>query len=220
MADHGGNGGGGDVIDCPEDAGGPMEIETETQQPAGAVVGTGGLFASSGDGDGDHQQEVGGGMVQRTPEGVPRVTEEPRALGPSVEPVGSSTVVGGSPMVGGSSGGASGSGAEDGDIGLNGSPSRDSARGKGAVVEEEETTEAPFVYREEDVLFRPAATSSSHRPITKDDVAEYLSNEALAKLLKESPAIGIAVLDAKEERARAIAVSEASERAEGERKER
>ncbi|KAI8529865.1 hypothetical protein RHMOL_Rhmol11G0007400 [Rhododendron molle] len=64
------------------------------------------------------------------------------------------------------------------------------------------------------------ATSSSHRPITKDDDAEYLSDEALAKLLEVNPAIGIAVLEAKEERARAIVALEAAESSERERKER
>ncbi|KAI8542662.1 hypothetical protein RHMOL_Rhmol08G0155600 [Rhododendron molle] len=97
---------------------------------------------------------------------------------------------------------------------------RDSARVKGAVVDKEETTEVPIEYRQDDVLFLPAATFSCHRLITKDDITEYLSDKALAKLLEENFAIGITVLEAKEERARAIAALEAAERAERQRKER
>ncbi|KAI8549191.1 hypothetical protein RHMOL_Rhmol06G0007200 [Rhododendron molle] len=117
--------------------------------------------------------------------------------------------------------GARGSDGTDGDdTRPSGSPPRDTARGKGTVMEEMETIEVSFTYREEDVLFQPAATSSSQRPITKHDVAEYLSDEGLAKLLEDNPAIGLLFLKAKEERTRAIADSEAVERAEREQKER
>ncbi|KAI8555058.1 hypothetical protein RHMOL_Rhmol05G0145000 [Rhododendron molle] len=108
------------------------------------------------------------------------------------------------------------------DPGPNGSPPRDSARGKGAVIaEEEEPTEVLVEYREQDIAFRPAAsvtTSSSHVPITKYDIAEHLPDDRLARLLEENTEIGEIVLKAKEERARAIAASEAAERAERERK--
>ncbi|KAI8542339.1 hypothetical protein RHMOL_Rhmol08G0131000 [Rhododendron molle] len=137
---------------------------------------------------------------------------------------GSSTVAEGSPIVGGSSGGVSGSGAAGDDPGLNETPPRDSARGKGAVIaEEKEPTEVPIDYREEDIAFRPAetaATSSRHVPITKQDIAEHLPDDMLAKLLEENPLIGEMVLRAKEERAQAIAAWEAAEKAERERKDR
>ncbi|KAI8555057.1 hypothetical protein RHMOL_Rhmol05G0144900 [Rhododendron molle] len=129
-------------------------------------------------------------------------------------------------MVGGSSGGVGGNGAAGDDPGPNGSPPRDSARGKGIVVseepvEEEQTTEAaPVEIREEDIPFRPpvtAATSSRHVPITKDDIAEHLPDDMLARLLEERPDIGEIVLKAKEERARAVAAWEAAEKAERER---
>ncbi|KAI8530360.1 hypothetical protein RHMOL_Rhmol11G0051800 [Rhododendron molle] len=123
----------------------------------------------------------------------------------------------GSPVVGGSSGDAGGSGAVGDDLGPIESPPRDLASGKRVVVAEEETME--IAYREEDVLFRPATTSSSHRPITKYDVAEHLPDEALAKLLEDNPIIGEIVLKAKEGQARAIAATEAAERAERERAE-
>lgn len=83
-----------------------------------------------------------------------------------------------------------------------------------------ESTKVPPEFREEDVLFKPAAMSSSHRPITKHDAAEHLSDKMLAKLLEDNPAIKLYVLQAKEDRARAIEASEAAERAEREQKER
>ncbi|KAI8550484.1 hypothetical protein RHMOL_Rhmol06G0110400 [Rhododendron molle] len=86
-------------------------------------------------------------------------------------------------------------------------------------IDKNTTTEIPVEYREGDVLFRPAATSSSHVPITKYDVAEHLPDKALAKLLEDNPMIGEMVLKAKEERAQAIAALEAAERAEREQKE-
>ncbi|KAI8559793.1 hypothetical protein RHMOL_Rhmol04G0202200 [Rhododendron molle] len=143
------------------------------------------------------------------------------AVGPRVEPSDPGTVAEGSPTVEGSLADVEGSEAVGDDPRPNMSPLRDLARGKGIVAEEEETREVPVEYREEDVAFRPAATaatSSSHVPITKYDVAEHLPGEMLAKLLEENPLIGEMVSKAKEERAWAIATSEAAERAEREQK--
>lgn len=125
--------------------------------------------------------------------------EEIGAVEPVVEPMGLSLVVGGSTAVGGSSGGAVGSCASGGDVGSNGSPPRDSTTGKGAVVEEVETTEASVEIWTEDVMFRPAVASSSHRPVTKQDLAEFLSDQGLARLLEYNPTVGMAVLTAQEE---------------------
>ncbi|KAI8535446.1 hypothetical protein RHMOL_Rhmol10G0174900 [Rhododendron molle] len=89
------------------------------------------------------------------------------------------------------------------------------------MAEEEEATEVPVEYREEDIAFRPAAsaaTLSSHVPVTKYDIVEQLPDDLLARLLEKNPEIGEIVLKAKEERARAIAASEAAERAEREQK--
>ncbi|KAI8555265.1 hypothetical protein RHMOL_Rhmol05G0161500 [Rhododendron molle] len=97
-------------------------------------------------GDADH------GGDGRVPEATPRAIEEVGAVGFRVEPVGLGTTAADSPVIGGSSAGAGGSGA----VGDDPEPIGSLPRGKGAVVEGEETTEAPFVYREEDVLFRPA----------------------------------------------------------------
>ncbi|KAI8530358.1 hypothetical protein RHMOL_Rhmol11G0051600 [Rhododendron molle] len=144
MADRGGKGGGGE----------------------GAVV------VGHGGGDEGQQQEVGGDEVRHTPVGEEPATEEVGAVGPNVEPNGSSTVAEGLPVVGRSSG----------DVGV--------------------------------------VTLSSYGPITNHDVAEYLSDEALAKLIEDNPSIGLIVLKAKEDWATEIAASVATERAERERKER
>ncbi|KAI8555000.1 hypothetical protein RHMOL_Rhmol05G0139900 [Rhododendron molle] len=140
-------------------------------------------------------------------------------------------------MVGDSSGDVGGSGTVGDDLGTNGSPPRDLAKGKGVVIVEEEPIEkeqtieaAPIEIREEnieireaDIAFRPpatAATSSRHMPITYDDIAEHTPDAILARLLEERPDIGEIVLKAKEDRARAIEAAEAAERAERERKDR
>lgn len=162
MADNNGDGGAGAVIDRPEDEGGPMEVETgeQTQTQEGAVVGSGEVATGDGYSSGDREQEFGDEPVWRTPNADPRATEEPRAADPVVETLDQSTAVEGSIVAGIGSGGAGGSDVGSGDdIGPNGSPPRDSAKGKGTVTEEGETTEVPLVYREEDVLFWPAATS-------------------------------------------------------------
>ncbi|KAI8524921.1 hypothetical protein RHMOL_Rhmol13G0187100 [Rhododendron molle] len=177
-----------------------------------------------GGGDGDHnqQQVVDGEEKDRATEENPRATVLSGAVGSSVEPTGPDAVAKDTPMGGGSSGGVGGTGAVDDDPGLNGTPPRDSARGKGAVIaEKEERTEVPVEYREQDIAFRlaaSAATSSSHVSITKYDIAEHLPDNRLARLLEENPEIGEIVLKEKEEHARAIAALEAAERAERERK--
>lgn len=57
MADHNNGSGGGDVVDRPEDEGGPMVVEREEQQLVGAVEGLGAEVAE-GDGDGSDQRPV------------------------------------------------------------------------------------------------------------------------------------------------------------------
>ncbi|KAI8542935.1 hypothetical protein RHMOL_Rhmol08G0178500 [Rhododendron molle] len=170
MAEHGGNSSDGDVIDRPEDMGGPMEVEVGDQWPMETVADAGVVAKGGGDGSRDQQQEVGGGDECRATKAEPHAIEEARAVEPSVEPVGSGIVAEGSPVVGGSSAGVGGSGAIGDDIG-------------------------PI------------------EPITKYDIAEHLPDEALAKLLEDNLIIGKIVLRAKEERARAIAASEAAKRA-------
>ncbi|KAI8538413.1 hypothetical protein RHMOL_Rhmol09G0101100 [Rhododendron molle] len=69
---------------------------------------------------------------------------------------------------------------------------RDAVKLPRVMLLRKETTEIPVTYREEDMLFRPAATtatSPSHVPITKYDVTEHLPDEMLAKLLEDNPMI-------------------------------
>lgn len=75
---------------------------------------------------------------------------------------------------GGSFGGAGGD-----DIGLRGSPPRDSAKGKGAVVEEEMLVEV----QTGPVEFQPAVGSSRHEPVSKGDFAKFADDAMLAQLL-------------------------------------
>ncbi|KAI8559534.1 hypothetical protein RHMOL_Rhmol04G0181100 [Rhododendron molle] len=174
MADHGDGSGGGEVVDKPEDRGGPMTVE-ETDQTAANPVGVeGAVVEEGGDGSGNREQATGDEKNYRASEAEPRATEQARAVGSISEPVGTNTEVRISPTVGGSSDGVDSSGAAGDDTGPNQTPSRDSAKGKGAAVEEEhieeeqmakeQTTEAaPVEVQEEDIAFRPpagAATSS------------------------------------------------------------
>ncbi|KAI8572232.1 hypothetical protein RHMOL_Rhmol01G0181800 [Rhododendron molle] len=136
----------------------------------------------------------------------------------------------GPPVVDRSSGGAEGSGAVGENPESNESPPRDSAKGKGVIIEEEQvervqielvqTVEAdPVEIREEDIAFRPpagAATSSRHVPVTYDDIAEHTPDEILARVLEQHPEIGEYILKAKEDRAKAVEAAEAAARAERE----
>ncbi|KAI8555066.1 hypothetical protein RHMOL_Rhmol05G0145800 [Rhododendron molle] len=230
MADHGSEGSGGEVIDQPEDRGGPMEIQTGDQMTTEGAVGTGAAVTGGGDGGVNQQQEIGDEENPRATEENPHATVPTGAAGSISEAEGPGVMAKGSSVVGGSSGDGGSSGAMGDVPGPNGSLPRDSARGKGVVIaeaekptEEEQTTEAssPVEIREEDIAFRPpvtAATSSRHIPITFDDIAEHTPDEILARLLEERPDIGEYVLKAKEDRARATEAAEAAERAERERK--
>ncbi|KAI8559683.1 hypothetical protein RHMOL_Rhmol04G0192900 [Rhododendron molle] len=193
MAEHGGNEGGGEVVDQTEDRGGPMEIESVEKQSVEAVGIDSATTASGGDG----------------------IRE------PSSEPVDPGIAVEDLSIVGGGSGDVGVSGGNRGDdTGPIKSPPRDPAKGKGTVVEEEQASENPMRYPESDIAFRPpatAATSSRHEPITFDDVAEKAPDDVVARLLEEYPVLGEMVLRAKEERAQAIAAWEAAARADRER---
>ncbi|KAI8534856.1 hypothetical protein RHMOL_Rhmol10G0129100 [Rhododendron molle] len=224
MADHSDGGGGGEVVDRPEDRGGPMGVEIVDQGPAEAVGDIGAEVGEGGDGIQGCEEEAAGGEVSRAVEAEPRAMDQAVVVEPSSEPVDSGMVAEGPPVVEGSSGGISGSTGTRGDnSGSFESPPRDPAKGKGVITEEEQAekeqaTEAATVeIREVNIAFRPpvtAATSSRHVPITLDDVAEHTPNEILAKLLEDNPIIGEYVLKAN--RARAIEASEAAAWAERE----
>lgn len=127
-----------------------------------------------------------------------------------VRPLDTSKAVEGSEITGSGFGGASSSGDGGSGDGPNaGSSPRDLAKGKGVVVEEEHRDA-----RAGDAMVHPVAQSSSHRPITREDFAEHVSEEMLIRLLKEHPEVGIVVLSAREERQREVVAAEATARAE------
>ncbi|KAI8534715.1 hypothetical protein RHMOL_Rhmol10G0118100 [Rhododendron molle] len=203
MADNGVINGSGEVVDQPRDEGASMEPIMVDQTAAGETVGTSAVASGGSAGEPDQQQEIDDGEKGRAREGYPRATVLTGAVGSSVEPGGSVIVAEGPPMVGGSSGDSGSSGAVGNVPRPTGSPPRDPARGKGAVItEEEEPTEVPVEYREQDIAFRPAASaaaSTRHVPVTKQDIAEHLPDDRLARLLEENPDVGEIVLKAKEE---------------------
>ncbi|KAI8551490.1 hypothetical protein RHMOL_Rhmol06G0190500 [Rhododendron molle] len=142
MADHGGDGDSGDIIDRPEDVGGPMAAETDDQTNTEATVDEGATVASGGNDVQGHQQEVAGEDVRCATEEEPRATVEISPVGPGVEPEGLGTGVGeGSVTASGNLGDASGSGARGDDNEASQTLSRDSAKGKSVVDAEAETTE-------------------------------------------------------------------------------
>ncbi|KAI8538396.1 hypothetical protein RHMOL_Rhmol09G0099800 [Rhododendron molle] len=232
MADHGDGGGSGEVVDRSEDQGGMMVAEMGDETVAETVGVSSAAAESGGDGVQEQQQETAGDEVPRAAESETRARDQIGAVGVSGEPEVSGMVAEGLPVVGGSSGGIIGSGAGEDDTGPSQTPPRDSAKGKGAVIAEEQVEEAqpereqtieadPVEVREEDIAFRPpagAATSSRHVPITFDEIAEHTPDAILARLLEERPDIGEYVLKAKEDRARAVEAAARAEReAEGER---
>ncbi|KAI8524813.1 hypothetical protein RHMOL_Rhmol13G0179100 [Rhododendron molle] len=146
--------------------------------------------------------------------------EQAGGVGPNIEPMGPGSVAEASSTVDRSLDSVDGSGAVGDVTRPSGSLPKDSAKGKGIAVEEEQATEDVTVeIREENIPFRPpvtAATSSRHVPITLDDIVAHTPDEILAKLLEDHPIIGEYVLKAEEDWARAIEASEAAARAERE----
>ncbi|KAI8567561.1 hypothetical protein RHMOL_Rhmol02G0131400 [Rhododendron molle] len=233
MADHDGNESGGEVVDQTEDRGGPMAVEDVGQVAAEPARVEGAVLTGSGDDIQGHEQEVTGGENPRAVEGVSCARDQAGAVESSRGSEGLGMVAEGPAMNERGSGDAEGSTAVGEAMEPSQTPPRDSAKGKGAVIEDEhveavqiereQTTEAaPVEIRAEDVAFRPpagAATSSRHVPITYADIAEHAPDELLAKLLEDHPVIGEYVLKAKEDRARAIEAAEAAVRAEREAEE-
>ncbi|KAI8574623.1 hypothetical protein RHMOL_Rhmol01G0368500 [Rhododendron molle] len=89
MAEHGGNGDEGEVIDRLEGRGGPMAVE-EGDQTTAEPVGDEGATAEGHGGDVQSQpQEVGGGERNPATEEEPRATVDTGAVEPSSEPINS-----------------------------------------------------------------------------------------------------------------------------------
>lgn len=154
MADDSNGSGGEDVVDRPEDEGGPMEVEKVEEQAAEAVGGAGAVIegGGGGDGDGDRAEEVEDGADRRAPVEIPCASVTSGAMGSVVEPLNPNMAVEGVVISGGNFRGASGSGNGVGPRG--GSPVQNPPHGKGPIVAEEEETRD---VEAEDVMFQPAA---------------------------------------------------------------
>ncbi|KAI8535810.1 hypothetical protein RHMOL_Rhmol10G0203100 [Rhododendron molle] len=193
---------------------GAVEPLSEPEHTGMAVDGSEQAIFSSGSGEGGEDHRA------TEPEARPTVTIG--AVGFSSEALDPNIAVGGFVVTGDNLGDAGSGGAGGDDAEPSQTPLRDSAKGKGAVIEGEQTTEAsesPVEIREEDIAFRPpagAATSSRHVPITYDDIAEHTPDEILARVLESHLEIGEYVLKAKEDRERAIEEAKAAARAERE----
>ncbi|KAI8559769.1 hypothetical protein RHMOL_Rhmol04G0199800 [Rhododendron molle] len=81
MADHGGNGGGGEVVNQIEDQGGLMEREIGDQTAARTVEDVGAEARDGGDGEQEQQETAGGVEEHRAIKGVPRATDQAGAEG-------------------------------------------------------------------------------------------------------------------------------------------
>lgn len=94
MADHGEGegGGGGDVIDQPEDRGSTMEAEMGDQTTAGAVTDASAAATDGGDGGGDHEEAVRDEVVPRAIEDEPRARVETSPVRDEMEQQGVGTV--------------------------------------------------------------------------------------------------------------------------------
>lgn len=177
-----------------------------------------GAAVEGGDDDGsEHSAGVEDGVDRCALVENPRAPVTSGPVGPAIEPSDSHTTVEGVTVSGGGFEGAGGSGGSGGGVGPSTvSPLRNPMHRKDPIVAEEEETRD---VRAKDVMFQPAAQSLSHKPITREDFMEYLSDERLTRLLEEHPGVGIAVLLAREERQREVKAAEAAARAERERAE-
>ncbi|KAI8530228.1 hypothetical protein RHMOL_Rhmol11G0039800 [Rhododendron molle] len=183
MADHGDNSGDGDVVDRPEDRGGPMETQTEDQQLAEGTECTNAVVTESGGGGRDQQQEACDEEKHHAMEVDPRAMELAGAVGPRVEPSDLGMAVGGATVTGDSSGNPGGSGAMGDDLGPTGSPPRDSTRGKWAVIAEEKATE-------EERAHAIAASEAAERAEREQKEGEDLLRDAEAEERAEAEAQG------------------------------
>lgn len=180
MADYGGNGGSGDVVDRLMDEGATMEPEEEDQTAAEMTAGKGAAVGGGGGDRSDQQPVVEDEAGRRALEGDSHAPKTSKAVGPGADAIDTSMNVEGSETVDGSSGGARG-----GDVELSESPPRDSARGKGVLVEEE----VPMEVQTGPVEFQPAVRSSSHKPVSKGDFVEFVDDATLAQLLRDNTAV-------------------------------
>lgn len=172
-----------------------LEPESVNQSAAEEAAGEGSKVIGDGNGDVVQEQEAEDEIDRRAPMEIPRAPVTSGAVGPVVEPLDdldSSMAIEGVVITSGGFGGASGSGDGGSGVGLSTrSPPSDSAKGKDPVVEEEEPTEVPT----KGVEFQPAAGSSGHRPISRNDFVEFVDKVVLGRLLRDNLAVVCRGLD-------------------------
>lgn len=204
--DNGGNGDGSNEGAWPRDRAETLGSQIGDQTAEEVSTSSGAAVQRDGNNDWGHAAEVGDGGDRHTSveEGRMPVTVGPE--GPRVRRLDFRSSVEGLVVTGvGSIGaGSSGSGS-DVQTGL---ASRDSTRGKDPAVAEE----APIVVPAKRVEFILPVRSSRQDPITSSDLAEFVGQAALARLMEESPAMVAIVMAAREERIQQIALDEEEER--------
>lgn len=198
MAEAGSNGegSGGDEARPRSEIEAPR-LQIDDQPIVGASSGSSAEASSVGGGNGGHAMEVGGDGERRTPVPQGRTSVGVVTGSPRVQRLDFQSGVEGlmvtSSGLGGAGGSSNGGGSGDDQSGL---PPRGSTSGKDPMVVEDVPRERPV----ERVEFIPPAGSSRHDPITSSDLAEFVGEEALARLMVESPAAVAAVMVAREER--------------------
>ncbi|XP_058223022.1 uncharacterized protein LOC131332742 [Rhododendron vialii] len=148
----GGNGNAGEEGNRPRGSVETPESRIDDQATAEPSSSVSVAVAGSGGDSGGHAAAVAGGDEGRTPGGIWRTPGSVVIVGPQVRRLDPSSGVEGVVITGLGSAGAGGIGRGSGDDGGRpGTPPRDLARGKGPVVEEGVSGEAPV----EGVEFRP-----------------------------------------------------------------
>lgn len=189
------------MVDHPRDEGALMEAEVEDPQAVESVVDEGARATGGGDNGSGEAPEVENKIEQRAQVGF-------EAVGPVVWSLDPGTAVEGTVITSGGFGGDGGNGVGGSGDARSGSPSRDSAKGKGVAVEEERPIKVPI----RQVEFRQAAGSSRHKLISQGDFVEFVDEAVLDCLLRDNPAVVTAVLLARKERQRAIELGQEEER--------
>jgi hypothetical protein len=197
-----GSGSGGDIR-LREDVDEAERPSIDDQPTAGASSSTGAVVSSSEGGGDGRAEEAGGDEQRRAPVDLGRTPVLSGAGGLRVQRLDYQSGVEAVVVTGGRLGEVGGS-SSSGGVDRTGQPSRDPASGKAPIVEEAEDTPRPD-HTERVEFTPPAGVSSSREPITSSDLAEFVGEAALARLLRDNPAAVAAVIEAREARLQEIA---------------
>lgn len=203
----GGNSGGGDEVRPSHEIEVPG-TSIDDQTVGGGSSSTGARVSSSDSGNGGHVMETGDSGHRRAPMEAGRTPVDLGSVGPRVDRLDYRSSIEGLVVTGGGLGGVGGSSSSGGGGNQSRQPPRDPASGKDPMVEDEPQRKAHV----ERVEFVPPVRSSGHKPIMSSDLAEFVGEAALARLMEESPTVVAAVLAAREERLQQIAWANEEER--------